>query len=86
MDKNTTVNTEATGKTFFHIDDNGDTVSIKVEGKAVDLINLFANAMFENKDIKKVIELALFAIEIKEEEEAGDGVEEDSPEEKGEQK
>lgn len=86
MDKNTTVNTEATGKTFFHIDDNGDTVSIKVEGKADDLINLFANAMFENKDIKKVIELALFAIEIKEEEKAGEGVDEDSPEDEGEQK
>lgn len=75
-----------TGKTFFHIEDNGENISIRVEGNANDLINLFANAMVENKDIKKVIELALFAIEISEEEEAGEGVDEDSPEDEGEQK
>ena len=73
----TTINTEATGKTFFHLDDNGDTVSVRVEGNAMDLMNLFANAMVENDSIRRVIEMALIAVDMREEDE---GDEEDEQE------
>jgi hypothetical protein len=63
----TTVNTEATGKTFFHLDDNGATVSVRVEGNAMDLMNLFANAMVENDSIRRVIEMALIAVDMRDE-------------------
>jgi hypothetical protein len=68
----TTVNTEATGKTFFHLDDNGATVSVRVEGNAMDLMNLFANAMVENDSIRRVIEMALIAVDMREEDEGDD--------------
>jgi hypothetical protein len=78
-------NTEATGKTFFHMDDDGDSISIKVEGTAGDLINLFANTMAENDDLKKVIEMALMAVDMKAERDESDD-DSDSPDEEGEQK
>ena len=68
----TTKTTTATGKTFFHLDDNGDTISVKVEGSAMDLMNLFANAMVENDSIKKVIKMALMAIDMREGDEGDD--------------
>ena len=52
-------------KTFFHIEDNDETVSVKVEGKAKDLINLFANVIDEDKNMRQVIELALLAVKQK---------------------
>jgi hypothetical protein len=79
----TTKTTTATGKTFFHLDDNGDTISVKVEGSAMDLMNLFANAMVENDSIKKVIKMALVAIDMRE---GDEGQEDDNPNEEGEQK
>ena len=55
----------ATGKTFFHIEDNGEKILVKVEGKAGDLINLFANVFNNNEDMRKVVELALMSIDMK---------------------
>ena len=74
--------TEATGKTFFHLDDNGDTISVKVEGSAMDLMNLFANAMVENDSIKKVIKMALMAIDMTAENEGDDSSSDEEEEQK----
>jgi hypothetical protein len=43
-----------------------------VEGSAMDLMNLFANAMVENDSIKKVIKMALMAIDMREGDEGDD--------------
>ena len=72
--------TTATGKTFFHLDDNGDRISVKVEGNAMDLINLFANAMVENDDIRKVIAMALMTIDMTVEDEGDDSSDEEEQE------
>ena len=54
---------QPTGKTFFHAEDNGETVSLSVEGNAKDLMNLFANVFHENEDLRRVIEMALIIVE-----------------------
>lgn len=57
---------EATGKTFFHLEDNNKNISVSMEGTGANLVDLFANAIAQDPDIRKIIQMALMAVEIQE--------------------
>lgn len=45
--------------TFIRFEDNGESINVSINGKGGDLINLVANAIDSNPDIRSIIELAL---------------------------
>jgi len=53
-----------------------DQIAVECEGSGGELMNLFANVMNDNKDIKEVIVMALMALEMRasEGEEASDAM------------
>lgn len=57
-----------TPKTYFNISVINEGINVEIDGTAGDLVNLFANVLSDNSDIKEVIIMALMAIEMKEQE------------------
>ena len=49
-----------------------DQIAVECEGSGGELMNLFANVMNDNEDIKEVIVMALMALEMRENEGNGD--------------
>lgn len=45
---------QETGKTFFHFEDTGETIKVSMEGKGGDLVDLVANVIASNPDIRKI--------------------------------
>ena len=53
----------STEKTFFRLEDSGkDTIKASVNGSGADLINLVAQAISANEDIRMVVEMALLSV------------------------
>ncbi len=48
--------------TFIRFEDNGESINVSINGKGGDLVNLVANAIDSNPDIRSIIELALQAV------------------------
>lgn len=48
--------------TFIRFEDNGEKINVQINGKGGDLINLVANAIDSNPDIRMIIELALQSV------------------------
>lgn len=57
---------QETGKTFFHFEDTGETIKVSMEGKGGDLVDLVANVIASNPDIRKIFEMAMMAVNLKE--------------------
>lgn len=49
-------------QTFMHFEESGDKIKVSISGKGGDLINLMANAIDSNPDIRMVVELALQSV------------------------
>ena len=53
----------STEKTFFRLEDSGkETIKASVNGSGADLINLVAQAISANEDIRMVVEMALLSV------------------------
>jgi hypothetical protein len=58
-------------KLIFSLVGEESGMNVEIEGSAPDLINLLANAIDDNEDIKMVVSLALMAVQMKNKNEAG---------------
>ena len=58
--KNQKVNQPET--TFISLEDDGENINVQINGKRGDLINLVANAIDSNPDIRLIIEVAMDAV------------------------
>jgi len=56
----------------FSIEGDGEGMNIDIEGQAGDLINLMANAINGDEDIKMIVTMALLAVEMKDQMDNGD--------------
>ena len=59
-------------KPFFRVElTDEDQIHVEVDGTGQELMNLFANVINDNPDIAEVITLALMAVSMRKDEEAG---------------
>jgi len=55
-------NTNQSEKTLLHFEDNGENIKVQLNGKGGDLINLLANAIDSNPNVRMIVELSLQAV------------------------
>ena len=52
---------------FFYMDDHGESMSLKVNGSASELISMFANAFVEHPELIVIAKIAIASYEAQEE-------------------
>ena len=62
----------STNKPYFRVElTDENQIHVEVDGSGQELMNLFANVINDNPDIAEVITLALMAVSMRKDEEAG---------------
>ena len=58
-------------KIKFLVEAKGEDMDVDIEGNLGDLVNVLANAIYADQDIKLVVSMAMAAVFAREQEEAG---------------